>query len=186
VGSNPTPSAVLGAEVTTPQAGRPPPPHSAVPARRPGRRTRRARWAVGIAGICAVAAALGYLVADQVAQRHRYDTSASLLETTRQQIAGTAAQLSSLQRDLLTLGNQIGSDTTALEQDQSQLKGAQSALAAAQTNVTQQASLITSLQTCLGGVEGALNALAVDNRMGAFTRLEAVSSSCSAAAAASG
>jgi chromosome segregation ATPase len=133
-----------------------------------------------------VAAALGALVVDQVAHRHQHDTTASSLETTRQQIAGTAARLSSLQRDLLTLGNQIGSDTTALEQDQSQLKGAQSALDAAQSDVTQQASLITSLQTCLGGVEEALNALAVNNRMGAFTQLEAVSSSCSAAAAASG
>jgi septal ring factor EnvC (AmiA/AmiB activator) len=176
---------VLGAQVTTPPSADPRPPS---PVGQPGdpRRGRRAPWALGITAVCVVAATLGFLVADQVAHRHQYDRTASSLESTRRHIARTASQLASLQRDLLALGNQIGSDTTALEQDQSQLKGAQSALGSVQSNVTQQASLITSLQTCLGGVEQALNALAVGNRAGAVTQLEAVSTSCSAAAAASG
>ena len=91
-----------------------------------------------------------------------------------------AAQLASLQRSLLALGNQVESDTTALNQDESQLKGAQTALSAAQVNVTQQSSMIMSLQTCLGGVEQALNALAVNDQLRAFALLESVSSSCTA------
>ncbi len=71
-------------------------------------------------------------------------------------------------------------------QDASQLLGAQTSLAAAQTHVTQQASLITSLQTCLVGVEQALNALAVGKQAKAIAALNSVSTSCTAAEASSG
>ena len=66
----------------------------------------------------------------------------------------------------------MGSDSTALSQDSSQLLGAQTALAAAQAHVTQQKSLITSLQTCLVGVERALNELAVGKLVQRHCRAE--------------
>ena len=91
-----------------------------------------------------------------------------------------------LQRDLSVLKTQVGSDTTALNQDSSQLLGAQTSLSAAQAHVTQQASLITSLQTCLIGVEQALNELAVGKQSNAIAALNSVSSSCAAAEASSG
>jgi hypothetical protein len=59
-------------------------------------------------------------------------------------------------------------------------------LSAAQAHVTQQASLITSLQACLVGVEQALNELAVGNQASAIAALNAVSTSCTAAEASSG
>ena len=46
--------------------------------------------------------------------------------------------------------------------------------------------MITSLQACLGGVEQALNALAVNDQLRAFALLESVSSSCTTAADSSG
>ncbi len=139
-----------------------------------------------IAAFCVLAATVGYLVADQVDQRHQFNRSEASLTVTRHHIATVAAQLAALQHDLLALGNQVETDTTALNQDESQLKGAQTQLSAAEANVTQQSSMITSLQTCLGGVEQALNALSVDNQLRAFALLESVSSSCTAAADSSG
>jgi hypothetical protein len=64
--------------------------------------------------------------------------------------------------------------------------GAQTSLSAAQAHVTRQASLITSLQSCLVGVEQALNELAVRNQTSAIAALNGVSTSCTAAEASSG
>ena len=52
--------------------------------------------------------------------------------------------------------------------------------------MTQQASLIGSLQTCLVGVEQALKQLAVGRQPNAIAALNAVSSSCTAAEESSG
>jgi septal ring factor EnvC (AmiA/AmiB activator) len=154
---------------------------------RPRRRlTRRGRWVAAVASGCVLAIAIGLLVADQVHQRNQFDTSRSALTVTRQHIATESAQLADLRHDLATLETQVGSDTTAFDQVSSQLKGAQTALDSAQAHVTQQASQITSLHTCLAGVEEALNALAVNSRPRAFAALESVSSSCTSAAASSG
>jgi chromosome segregation ATPase len=125
-------------------------------------------------------------VADQVRAQRRYDTARTALGTTRQRTATVSAQLHELQRDLDVLKTQVGNDTTALNQDTSQLLGAQTSLSAAQAHVSQQASLITSLQTCLAGVEKALNQLATGRQSGAIAALQGVSSSCAQAEASSG
>jgi hypothetical protein len=136
--------------------------------------------------LLAVAVALGLLVTDQIDQRQQFDRTQTSLHLTRRHVTNVSAQLSSVQRQLAVLSAQVGNDTTAAAQDASQLKGAQSALTAALAHVTQQTSLIGSLQTCLAGVERALNALAVGKIGRAASALNAVSSSCSAAEAASG
>ena len=133
-----------------------------------------------------LAAALGYLIADQVTAYGQFGRAKASLGVTRQKTHTVSAQLADLRRDLSVLETQVGSDTTALNQDASQLLGAQTSLAAAQTHVTQQASLITSLQTCLVGVEQALNALAVGKQAKAIVALNSVSTSCSAAEASGG
>jgi hypothetical protein len=187
VGSNPTPSAVVTADRTPEELllrGQLPP--AVETRRRAWHVTRRGRWVFGTIAFCVLAAAVGDVVADQVDQRDQFNRSEASLSVTRQHIAAVAAQLAALQRNLLAVGNQVQSDTTALSQDASQLKGAQTALSAAQADVTQQSSMITSLQTCLGGVEQALNALSVSNQLRAFVLLESVSSSCTAAADSSG
>jgi hypothetical protein len=105
---------------------------------------------------------------------------------TRQQTYAVSAQLAEVRRDLRLLETQVGSDTTALSQDASELLGAQTSLDSAQSHVTQQASLIDSLQMCLVGVEQALNAVAVGKQANAIAALNSVSTSCTAAEVASG
>ena len=119
-------------------------------------------------------------------QRHYGDRAQHSLSITRRQVHAVTAQLDVLLRDLNLLRTQVGSDTTALNQDSSQLLGAQTSLSAAQAHVTQQSSLITSLQTCLIGVEQALNELAVGKQSTAIAALNSVSSSCTAAEDSSG
>ena len=148
--------------------------------------SRRARLVGGVLVVTAVAVVVGFLVADQIDQRQQFDRTQASLHLTRQNEASVSAQLSAVRRQLELVFIEVGNDITADSQDASQLKGAQSALTAAETNVTQQVSLIGSLQTCLGGVERALNALAVGKIGRAASALDAVSSSCTAAAAASG
>ncbi len=156
------------------------------PRGRTWRLTRRGRWVIGIASCSVLVAVVGYLVADQIEQRDQFDHSHVALTGTQQRSSAVSAQLTVLEHELSVLTNQVGSDATAFNQDTSQLKGAQTALDAARAHLTQQASLITSLQTCLGGVEQALNALSVNNQVRAFALLESVSSSCTTAADASG
>ncbi len=132
------------------------------------------------------AAALGYLIDDQVQAHGRFERAQTSLGVTRHRTSTAAAQLASLRRDLDLLTAQVGSDTTALNQDASQLQGALGALAAAQAHVSQQSSQITSLKTCLGGVERALNALSVAKLVRAIAALQSVSASCKSAASSSG
>src|SRR5271168_4534409 len=145
--------------------------------------SRRTRWILWIAAGALFAAALGYLVPDQVQAHDQYSQAHAALEVTRHQTHTATAQLDELRRDLNILETQVGSDSNALSQDSSQLLGAQTALAAAQAHVKQQASLITSLQTCLAGVEQALNELAVGKQSNAIAALNFVSASCTAAEA---
>jgi hypothetical protein len=152
----------------------------------PPRRPRPSRWILGLGAGALFAAALGYLFVDQAQERIQYGQAHTSLVLTQQRSRAVSTELREVSRDLSVLKTQVGSDTTALSQDSSQLLGAQTSLSAAQAHVTQQASLITSLQTCLVGVEQALNELAVGNQNSAIAALNAVSTSCSAAEASSG
>jgi hypothetical protein len=153
---------------------------------RPPRLSRRAKWVLGLGAGALFVVALGSLLADQVHARDQYGRTHTALDVTQQRTRTVSAQLQELSSGLSVLKTQVGSDTTALSQDSSQLLGAQTSLSAAEAHVTQQASLITSLQSCLVGVEQALNELAIDNRAGAIAALNAVSASCTSAEASSG
>ena len=74
----------------------------------------------------------------------------------------------------------------ALAEGTTKLDGARTALVNAQANVTQQSSATVNLHTCLGGVERALNALALGDPNGAVGALTAVAGSCSSAVTAGG
>jgi hypothetical protein len=126
--------------------------------------------------------ALGYLVHDEVQANDQFARTRSSLDLVRQQMGSVSQQLAVARRELSLVSTQVGSDSTALAQEVSQLKAAQSALVAARAHVSQQTSLIGSLHTCLGGVEQALNALAVKNQARAIAALDSVSTSCQAAA----
>jgi hypothetical protein len=144
---------------------------------------RRTRWALWITAATLFAAALGYLIPNQVQAHDQSDRAHTALGVTRQRTHTVAAQLAEVRRDLSILKTQVGSDSTALSQDASELLGAQTSLAAAQAHVTQQAGQITSLQTCLTGVEHALNELAVGDQASAIAALNSVTADCAAAEA---
>jgi hypothetical protein len=152
----------------------------------PRQLTRRGRWIVAIETGALVAAALGLLIADQIQVDDQFGQTQTSLGVTRQHAQTVSTQLADLGRDLDVLKTQVGNDTAAFNQDAAQLLGAQTSLAAAQAHVTQQSSLIGSLQTCLGGVEQALNALSVGRQSRAIVALNSVSSKCTAAEASSG
>jgi hypothetical protein len=143
-------------------------------------------WAVTFACVAVVGSALGYLLHDAVRANHAYDRARASLFTTRHHTTVVSHELARARTDLALLTHQVGSDTTALSQDTSALQGARAALSSAENHVSQQATLLTSLNTCLGGVEQALNALSVGSQSSAVAALHGVSQSCSAAVAASG
>jgi hypothetical protein len=152
----------------------------------PSRRNRRRRWLALVASIAVVGAALGILLADAAGTNHRYDHARHLLTLTRGTTRVVSRDLAAARVALHLVTQQVGSDTTTLAQDTSQLEGARSALSAAQAHVFEQASLLNSLRTCLGGVEQALNALAVGHQSKAAEALKWVAAPCSAAVNASG
>jgi hypothetical protein len=152
----------------------------------PRPRHRRRRWAVLVASIALVGAALGILLVDAAGTNHRYDHARHVLAVTRGTTRVVSRDLAAARVDLHLVTQQVGDDTTTLARDTSQLEGARSALSAAQAHVSEQASLLNSLHECLGGVEQALNALAVGHQSKAADALKWVAAPCSAAVNASG
>jgi hypothetical protein len=80
----------------------------------------------------------------------------------------------------------VRTDTSTLQADSTNLKGMQAALLQAQTTVWHQGAAINDLQTCLGGVQQALNALAVGDRDMGLDALGSVSGPCQSVASAGG
>jgi hypothetical protein len=158
-----------------PPASRPEPPH---------RLRSVVRWVVALGAAALFLSALGWLVDDQVRAHDQADRAQAALRVTRHKKTEVAQHLAKLRHDVEVLATQVGSDDTAYHQDESQLEAAQSELAATQVDVTQQSSRITALHACLGGVEQALNALAVGNQPSAITELSSVSTSCATASGA--
>lgn len=161
------------------ETGRRPVP--AVRRERPQRRRSLVRWGVALVAAALFLSSLGWLIDDQVQARDQAERAQAALSATRHTATQVARQLAKLRHDLEVLATQVGSDTTAFDQDAAELKAAQSDLAATQADVTQQTSMITALHTCLGGVEQALNALAVGNQASAISELSSVATSCSTA-----
>jgi septal ring factor EnvC (AmiA/AmiB activator) len=145
------------------------------------RRMRPMKLVAGITALVVFGVTLGWLVNDEVRANDRYDQTRDSLTVTRHEIETASQELASVRRQLTLVIAQVGSDSTALAQDQSQLQAAQATLTTALANVSQQTSQIASLHTCLGGVEQALNALAVNNQASALLALSSVATSCTRA-----
>jgi hypothetical protein len=155
-----------------PSAGTPEAPH---------RLRSLVRWGLALGATALFLATLGWLIDDQVRAHDQADAAQAALRITRHKTADVAQQLAKLRHDVDILEAQVGSDLTAYGQDAAQLKAAQSELAATHVNVLQQTSRISALHTCLGGVEKALNALAVGSQANAISELSSVTASCSTA-----
>ena len=157
----------------------------------PPRPERRARsggrhWIFLLVGVALAGALLSTLLFNAVQADHRYDHARHVLAVTRGTAGVVAHELAAARTDLHLVSQQVGQDSTALAQYTSQLEGARSALSAAQTHVVEQAALLNALNECLGGVEQALNALAVGSQSKAADALKWVSAPCSTAVNASG
>jgi hypothetical protein len=150
------------------------------------RRSHRWGWIVLAVVLALFAAILGYVTGNEVQANTQFDQTHQSLDTTRHHIDAALASLATVRHELNVVNGQVGDDSAALAQDVSELKGARTALANAQANVVNQTSMISDLQTCLGGVQQALNALAVADLPQAIAALKSVSSSCSHAVAANG
>ncbi len=163
-----------------------PRPPALLPAPPRGGPRRRRVWVAALVCAALLGAGLGYVLFDAIQSNHQFDAARHTLGLTRTTTDVVSQELVKARGELRLVTRQVGDDTTALAQDTLQLEGARSALSAAQAHVLEQASLLNSLHVCLGGVEQALNALAVGSQAKAAGALHSVSSSCAAAVNASG
>jgi chromosome segregation ATPase len=162
--------------------------------------TRRSPWVIGaFVGIMS-AATLGSVIVNEVQTSTRFDQARSSLEVTRQHIAHVSADLIAVRHRLGVANGQLRTNSASLADDISQLQTARKAmaedasqlhaarklLASAQTHVSDQTSTIGDVQACLGGVEQALNASAVDDQRSTINALQAVSASCAKAVTTNG
>jgi len=147
--------------------------------------TRRAKI-IAVASLCAVIAALGLSSAsiDQ-ARNEEHSTTASLARTSAV-LRGTDATLRRTQAALAVMTLDNHNSQAALEKRQSQLAAVRTQLSSDQKNLFVQGVSISDVDTCLGGVEAALNEIAVNDPSGAATSLGQVSQSCQRAEASGG
>jgi flagellar basal body-associated protein FliL len=144
--------------------------------RRRGR--RRLRWIGLIAAIALFATALGIITSNEVQTNTQFDRTNSSLDATRAHIRTVLANLGTVQNELQGVNVQVFLTSKALTQDTADLHLAQTEVANARSDVTRQTTVITDLQTCLGGVQEALNALSVADQAGAIGALNSVTPSC--------
>jgi chromosome segregation ATPase len=130
-----------------------------------------------------LAAALGYLVGNEVQANTQFDRAHRSLDITRARIDGVDGQLATVRSQLTDLQGQVTQDSATLAADTTKLNGAKVALANSQANNSRQSTVISNLHTCLGGVEEALNALSVGDQSHAVAALDAVAASCESAVA---
>jgi hypothetical protein len=148
----------------------------------PGRRL----WLAIAAFLLVTGSGLGYLVHDERQANTRFDVTHSLLRSTEGQLRAELAAQSDLQNAVFVLESQSTQTGASLAQTTSDLQGVEASLTNERANVAQQGTSIVGLQTCLGGVEQALNALSVGDQRSALAALGAVTSSCQSAVATGG
>jgi hypothetical protein len=93
------------------------------------------------------------------------------LRRTLEQVATTGAALARITGQSTAAGQTLEMETAQLGTDQQQL-------AAAEANIHANGVSIADLDTCLSGVEKALNQISLGNKSGAVATLNGVASSC--------
>jgi hypothetical protein len=147
---------------------------------------RRRLWILPAGLLIITGTGLGLLVHDVKQTNARFDRTHQILNTTVARLQLERSDQAALQKDVNALESQATDASSSLSQETSQLQSVLASLAHVQTDVSQQGSSIVGLQDCLGGVEQALNALSVGDQRSAITALDAVTTSCESAVAASG
>jgi hypothetical protein len=138
------------------------------------RRTRR-RLAVtyAVGGVMLVAAVVAAFAVH--ARLGRTDGS---LASTGAELHRTIAQVAVARKDLAAVSNQSTVAVSVLSTESAQLAADQQQLAAAEATIHAKGVSISDLDTCLSGVEKALNQISLGDRGGAAATLGGVSASC--------
>ncbi len=129
-------------------------------------------------------ATIGIMVGNEIQANTRFDQARRSLASVDTRTSLVDARLAAARSDLATLESQVTADSAVLAADTSTLDGALVALAESRQDVTSQSAVIGNLQTCLGGVEKALNALSLADQKDAVAALRAVATACTAAVSA--
>jgi septal ring factor EnvC (AmiA/AmiB activator) len=127
--------------------------------------------------------AFGLVVHDEIRTNTQADRTHRALDVTRAHLRMVVANLTTVRHQVHVLAAQVSQVTQALAADEANLKVVQTELTNEESDVSHQTALIADLQTCLGGVQKALNALSVADQSRAIGSLNSVSSNCSDAAA---
>jgi hypothetical protein len=146
-------------------------------ARRGETRGRRWWWRLLVAyavGLLVLVSAVGaaFELHSQLGRTNRSLTSTRAeLRRTLEQVATTSGALASIAGQSTAAGQSLEMETAQLGADQQQL-------AAAEANIHANGVSIADLDTCLSGVERALNQISLGNKSGAAATLNGVASSC--------
>jgi len=134
---------------------------------------------VPVAALAAALALVAGVVSDLRVRSELRHTQSSLAAT-RSRLAATLHGLSKAQSEVARATSSRGTLQVTLELAMWELSGAQSDLAHANTSLSSQQNDISALDTCLGGVERALNQISVGAQSGAVSSISAVAGSCQA------
>jgi len=143
-------------------------------------------WLAGVVASALLVVALGYLTSDEIRADNGFDRAHASLDVTRHHDAQVRSELSAVRSSLREVDGEVDQDQAVLTRDTTELTGVQSSLSIAGATISRQKEDIGDLQSCLSGVEQALNALAVHDQPHAIDALDAVTATCSAAVDAGG
>jgi septal ring factor EnvC (AmiA/AmiB activator) len=152
----------------------------------PRPKKRRRGWLLGMASFVLFAGGLGYLVGNHIQSVTQFDQAHLAFTRTQHRLAVERTDLTSFRRELSQIDHQVHEAAADWATDTAQLQQIQSSLVQAEANVSHQGSDIAALQSCLGGVEQALNALSVGDEQTAVGALTKVASSCAGAVSSNG
>ena len=147
--------------------------------RRRGRRWGRRRLGWTYAVVIVMLAAVVAVGVSSRAQLHRTDDE---LTAVRARLHQTVQRARQAEAGLAAVTAQATSAAHLLATETGQLASVQSQLATTEANVFANGVSINDLDTCLSGVEQALNQISLNDQTGAATTLNGVAGSCRAAA----
>jgi uncharacterized protein HemX len=145
-----------------------------------GRGKDPTRWRLRLVYLgVALLLAAGTVVA--VASHNQLQRTETHLAGTQTTLHRTLSQLVAARKLLATTTGQSAAAKTTLDAESADLAADQKQLATAQGNVYSNGISIGNLDTCLSGVQKALNLISLGNQAGGAAALSAVSSSCQSA-----
>jgi len=137
----------------------------------------RRRWRL-VTVYIVVVALLVVAVAVGVAANRQLGRTDDSLNAIRDQLRQTTTRVAAARAKLAAVTGETAAAGRTLETETSQLASDQAELAKAQSGVQAKGVSISELDTCLSGVEQALNQIAVGDQAGAAKTLDGVSGNC--------